>query len=90
MDLRMDLWTNTDADIMLAGYKACKHKNLNQGEYFNRGNQLHFIQTLLQELLSRGTSNLIFSLSEQNCVRLVGSGLNEKELQILAFLHVIW
>ena len=76
----MDLLTNTDVDILLSGYKASKHKNVSQGEYFNLGNQLHFIQTL-----SRGTSNLIFSLSEQNCVRRVVSGLMRKNSRLWIF-----
>ena len=81
----MDLLTNTDVDIMLSGYKASKHKSISQGEYFNHGNQLHFIQTLLRELLSSGTSNLIFSLSEQNCVRLIVSGLMRKNSRLWIF-----
>ena len=85
MDLWINLLTNTDIDIMLSGYEASKHKNVSQGEYFNQGNQLHFIQTLLRELLSSGTSNLIFSLSEQNCVRLIVSGLMRENSRFWIF-----
>ena len=90
---RMKLWFAHHV-LQVLNYQSSEKKGsqrfdrsstLSQGEYFNRGNQLHFIQTLLQELLSHGTSNLIFSLSEQNCVRLVGSGLMRKNSRFWLF-----
>ena len=63
--------------------KQTNKQNLSQGEYFKYGNIYK-----IEELQSCGTSDLIFSQLEQNCVRwLYHVWTNQKELQILAFLH---
>ena len=83
--IEMDLLTNTDVDIMLSGYKASKHKNVSQGEYFNLWESITFHSNTIARDFKRNLQLITTELCQMYCV-----STNEKELQIVDFLHVIW